>query len=188
MWNQTGIGVWKEGHLPPVSDELALKPSDAIARLIDPDGKRSPRTALLSPSKVTEIKGISHPVYEQKLITTTLVTNGARTRASLSSGNILDIRTLKLLTYATIDDIVSRTVPASLLPTDIALSPDEKYLFLKGDTGRGSAIPARNLILDARTGQKLLSFEGGHKGIAVSPDGKLLAIGNGQSVDIFEIY
>ncbi|HSY54487.1 MAG TPA: hypothetical protein VK785_08575, partial [Opitutaceae bacterium] len=70
---------------------------------------------------------------------------------------------------------------------NMVFSPDGKYLYLKGNTSSPSDDTAKNLILDATTGKLLLWFEGGHDGIAISPDGKLLAMGNGRSVKLLDI-
>jgi hypothetical protein len=43
------------------------------------------------------------------------------------------------------------------------------------------------LVLDANTGKPVFIFSGGHEGIAVSPDGKWLAIGDGSSVGLLSI-
>ena len=104
----------------------------------------------------------------------------AGNKIALNYGKIIDGHTLEILTYASNEDIKNHKIPTVAK----AFSPDGKYLYLLGFEGK-----EKSLILDAGTGKPLVWFEGGKDDIAVSPDGKQLAMGgnDNQSVKIFSL-
>jgi len=73
----------------------------------------------------------------------------------------------------------------------MGFSPDGRLLYLKGVSfPYGGHEPIKNSIVDVASGKPLLQFDGGidHLGnLAVSPDGKYLALGDAHSILIFSL-
>ena len=171
-------------------DEQAIKLNDVVARLIDPSGHLEDHTKVLIPSLPKTVGSSNREVtYNQSQAPSApfLVSDADGTVMALGLGNVLNGRTLDMLTYATNKDIVGHKVPLAVQPRNVAISPDGNYLYLKGSALDNSSEGARNLIVDTRTGKQVLWFRGGSDGIAIRPDGKQLAVGDGQSVKLWDI-
>jgi len=73
----------------------------------------------------------------------------------------------------------------------MAYSSDGKYLFLKDSGWFNSREPVTNVIIDAVNFKEIAKFGGeqgsNYRGIAVSPDGKMLALGHRDSVQILNM-
>jgi len=189
LWRKVGDGA--AGAIGSGDRDVlrSLKINDVIARLIDPSGVVASRTKLLIPSKPTTVQsGGRYLTYNQTQEQSSmfLVSDAEGKTLAIGLGNILDVPTLEMLTYATSEDISAHKVPAALQPRDFAMSPDGSYLYLGG----GSSSPNDgddNLIVDARTGKLLSGFQGGKGGIAVSPDGTQIAVGDERYVKFFSV-
>ncbi len=171
------------------SAKLGFKENDAVARLIDLTGQRPPTTVMLAPSlpHVVERNGVSRTWYEDQLVSFPFLLpdhQGGRVLAGF--GHIISTKTMDVLTYASIDELVTHKYPGELDQRNASISPDGAYIYLKGSARPGSN-EARNLVLDANTGKPAFWFKGGHESIAVSPDGKWLATGDGSSISIARI-
>jgi hypothetical protein len=159
-----------------------FKENDVVARLIDLAGKVPPKTIMVVPSvpHVVEKNGSSRTWYESQLIGSPFLlpdSDGGKILAGF--GRVIDTKTMKVLAYATTDDLVTHKFPGDMDQRNAAISPDGSRLYLKG--------AAKNVVLDTSTGKPVYQFDGGHTGIAISPDGKQLAIGDGSSVHISKI-
>ncbi len=73
----------------------------------------------------------------------------------------------------------------------MGFSPDGRLLYLKGASFKhGGHAPIQNSIVDVASGKPLLQFDGAmdHQGgLAVSPDGKYLALGDAQWIRLFSL-
>lgn len=178
------VGTSKSGEKIE-SDGMITRTSDCIARLIDPTGKQATRSVVLSAgNKKTRWKNVV-AITPGEYFDSSIVDYTGNTVA-LGSGRIkvLDGSTLETLyTYAPSDDDIKNGKMPSGFP-DKAFSPDGKYFYIVGGSLDCSV---KSLILDARTGTTLGSFEGGGNGFAVSRDGKQIALGKWHTVELFNV-
>lgn len=171
-------------------DGQAIKVNDLIARLIDPAGHLADRTKVLIPSMPKTVSsGNKEFTYYQSQTQSPLfvVSSLSGEVIAVGLGNLLNGSTLNMRIYATNADIREHKVPIAMQPRNIAISPDGRYLYLKGDARDESSDAARNLVIDTQTGSQLLWFHGGVGGIAIRRDGRQLAVGDGDSVKLFNI-
>ena len=69
----------------------------------------------------------------------------------------------------------------------IAFSPDGKYLYLLATGAENTE--TTSIILDANTGKQVGSFPSRDAwGLAISPNGKTLAIGHTRYVELFDLH
>jgi len=68
-----------------------------------------------------------------------------------------------------------------------AFTADGHYLFIKDQQQRNGHHRVRNVVIDVATAKKVASLPGGDIGIAITPDSRTLAIGNQQSIELFNI-
>jgi hypothetical protein len=113
------------------------------------------------------------------------VTNFAGNQIALGIGRIINGKTLDILTYYSLEDIESDKVSPGL--GGMVFSLDGRYLFIKGGAWFDGRKPVVNSVIDTSNGKQVAQFGGGDRGIAISPNGKQLAIGNVHSVQIFNI-
>lgn len=175
-------GVWLKASAGRAIDGLVPEMSDALVRKIDPSGKEQPRTVVLAhgaPDK--DHPGINLP---SAVSVRTSTTDATRSIVALGSGHItvLDPTSLEVLFFydPRADGPQNGVLPDGAQGDNIAFSPDGKFLYLAATAHAG-----HSLVLNARTGDRLTQFQGGSRGIAVSPDGKTLAQGDGSSVSLF---
>jgi WD40 repeat protein len=190
-------GTWPKRNVGRNLDRFIPKMGDAFARLIDPSGKQHPQSVLLASSVPS---GINNPPFVETFSPNVSIVDYAENKVALSTGGfkvaigsasfvkdhimVLDGCTLKTL-YAyspSQDDLKNGKMPGG--DSGMAFSPDGKFLYLMGDHRNGQA---KSFILNAMTGALIATFPGGRTGFAVSPDGRQMAIGNGQSVELFSI-
>jgi WD40 repeat protein len=184
-WAENGqilvLGSWYDDGVARAGDSQAdvaigapsLKMGDVVARLIDVDRDKMSKMLLLPAVKGVDVFNLS--------------TNGAGNMAQFGAENILDLDKMQMITYCTLEDVKAGRMPATVAaPQNIAISGDGKFLFLKEEMPIFNN-SAKNLILNAKTGKPLLWFFGGHRGIAVSPDGKQVAMGDGGSVKLLDL-
>lgn len=167
------------------SDGLIIRTSDTIARLIDPSGKQDPRTVVLSPgNREIKVKNVVAIMPSEHFDSS--VVDYAGNKVAFGSGHIkvLDGSTLQLLyTYAPSEEDLQKGRMPDGFP-DTAFSPDGKYLYVVGSS---LDCNVKSLILDAATGSILGSFEGGGNGFSISRDGKQMALGKWDTVELFSI-
>lgn len=186
-WNVRGAGVWNSGTLPIAPDGTTLGPADAVAFVIDPSKRSTPKTILISPALRSQVPGISRPVFQPTIQFNFLAEDSSHTHIAAGLGLVLDTKTLNLMKYADSSDIIAGKIPAPLFAANVAMSPDGQFLFLKGAGLMGNDNQSRSLILDTRTGLRRRWIDGGHDGIAISPNGKEMAIGQANSVQIYDL-
>nr|WP_294547853.1 WD40 repeat domain-containing protein [uncultured Rhodopila sp.] len=176
-----GAWPWRQADPNHTLNGLSPKPMDIVARLIDPTGHRPPQSAIIAPSVPT---GVAGAPYARTFWIDEAVTDYPGDRVSLQIGSILDVKTLKNWRYASDDDIRAGKVPGM----SQAFSPDGRYLYLIDDVRFGRGRTAQNAVLDSYSGSIVGRFDGGHSGLAVSPDKQHIAVGNGYaSVAIFKV-
>lgn len=166
-----------------------LKANDAVVRLVDLSGKIPSRTVLVVASKprVMESNGTSHTWYEDQVIGGYfLLPNSDSSKVLAGYGNVIDTELMKVMTYASTEDLVTHKFPGQMGDRNAAISPDGARIYLKDATQPRSGAP-QNVVLDANTGAVVHSFNGGSVGIAISPDGRQLAIGDGSKVQLLHI-
>jgi len=170
-------GIWPPNSAGKTLDGKTSKPGDSIARLVDPSGKQSSKYVLIS-SMVPSGRDV--PPMEIGFWPYYSIVDFAGNKIALNYSKIIDGNTLEVLTYASNEDVKNHKIPTVAK----VFSPDGKYLYLLGFEGK-----EKSLILDVRTGKPLVWFDGGKDDIAVSPDGKQLAMGgnDNQSVKIFSL-
>lgn len=176
-------GAWPRANVGRALDGMIPQMSDSLVRLIDPSGRDAPRSVLLAPSSLRDYKGIVHSVPFQSYAPDSAIVNYRTNKIAIGFGKIIDGRTMEIFTYASDDDILSGKIPAG----GRAFSPDGNYLYLLGLIGIRRADSIKSLVMDARTGLVVASFPGGQNGLAASPDGKHLAVGNGRSIDFYDV-
>ncbi|MPQ70473.1 MULTISPECIES: hypothetical protein [unclassified Pseudomonas] len=163
-------------------DGRLLAPFDVGLRLLDPSGK-SPTKAVWYPAVADNRPGY-YP-WKQAVDVDLSVGTFAANQIALGIGRIISGETMDILTYYSMDDIVSDKVSPGV--GGLAFSPNGEYLFVKAGAWFDGRKPVVNSIIDARTGKQVAQFGGGDRGIAVNPNGKQLAIGNIHSVQIFSL-
>lgn len=156
---------------------------DTALRLLDPSGKE-PVKAVWFPAKPTDDPKFpftaSFPIGSQAR------TNFATNQVFLGAGKVIDGDTLNVRHYSSFDE-------DSLAPGAFGMgfSPDGRLLYLKGAVfAHGDRAPIRNSIVDTESGRPVLQFDGAmdHQGgLAVSPNGEYLSLGDGYSVLVFSL-
>ena len=161
-------------------DGRLLAPFDVGLRLLDPSGK-SPTKSIWFPA-VPDDRPRYYP-WKQAIDVDLSVSNFAANQIALGIGRIINGKTMDILTYYSIDDIVSDKVSPGV--GGMVFSPDGQYLFIKAGAWFDGREPVVNSVIDTHSGKQVAQFGGGDRGIAINPNGKQLAIGNVHSVQIF---
>jgi WD40 repeat protein len=178
-------GAWPKRSEGRTLDGLTPKMLDSIVRLIDPSGKLASRSVLVAPSIPSETTNHKYlPAFSAR----SSIVDYSGNKVALGSGQIkvLDISTFKtLFTYAPSHEDLNSGKMA--IGDEGAFTPDGQYLLLMGGRDRFSG-KASSLIIDAKTGMPVATFPGGRRGFALSPDGRQMAIGNGQSVEFYDLH
>ncbi|NWD66705.1 PD40 domain-containing protein [Pseudomonas gingeri] len=164
-------------------DGRLLAPFDVGLRLLDPSGK-SPTKTIWFPA-VPDDRPRYYP-WKQAVDVDLSVSNFSANQIALGIGRIINGKTMDILTYYSIDDIVSDKVSPGL--GGMVFSVDGKYLFIKAGAWFDGRKPVVNSVIDTRTGKQIAQFGGGDRGIAISPNGQQLAVGDVHSVQIFSLH
>jgi hypothetical protein len=171
-------------------DIQALHYDDELGQLIDPSGRQPTLTKLLAPAipHIDNVKGKDHTWYDSPALLPSgpfLKSDASGSIFAFGVNQIIDGRTLKVLTYGSSANNDGEAVRIALTSRNIVLSPDGNYLYWT--TGSSEKGGAENFVMDTRTGKPLSWFKDGYWGIAIRSDGKLLALGNRSSVELFSI-
>lgn len=186
-WTANGTillaGIWPRWSVGQEIDGVTPAMSDALAREIDPTGSRPSRSVILGHGM--PVKGLSGLLSPGFISVRTATADANGDLIALGSGDItvLDTRTLKpTFVYSAAEpDSKYAGMPGGLFGTNVALSPSGEFLFVAGYRGE------RSIILDARSGEVLSSFPSGERGLSASPDGTMLALGDGPRVQIYTL-
>ncbi|RDU98756.1 WD40 repeat domain-containing protein [Trinickia dinghuensis] len=153
-----------------------VKPYDTAIRLIDPSGKTSTRDVWFAGERTGNPQ---IPLRDAFSVESDMEPNFAKNEVFLDSGRVIDGTTLAVRPYA-----LEETA-------GIAISPDGRWLFAKGMTSVDPTLkPVLNTIVDTASGRAISQFSGGMEhlgGIAASPNGQWLAIGDENSVFLFNL-
>ena len=154
-----------------------LQPSDVLARLIDPSGQETAQTILLASSKAA---ASSNPDQTESFDPRYSAIDGAGNKIAVGWG------TIKVLSGDPFRVLYTYSPPkvAGVAEGTFVFSPDGKYLFIMSTP---SAVEADSVILNAETGKQVGKFPPGTAGLAISPDGYWLALGDGAAVKIFAV-
>jgi len=182
--NKIMLGVWgTKNTINKMMDGRFLAAMDVGLRLIDPLGN-SPTKTIWYPA-VPDDRPHYYP-WTRSADVSLSASSYASNQIALGAGQIIDGRTMNILTYYSHDELVNKISLAA--SGGMVFSADGRYLFLKDlrsiEIGGSHAT---NVIIDASTGKVVSRFNGGHKGIAISPNGKSLAIGDLNSVQVFDL-
>ena len=171
-------GVWPKWSVGRSIDGVTPQMSDVLVRRVDPDGIENSRTVIVGHG--IAMAGRPDVILAGPVSCATSTTDSSGDMLALGSGhiNVLNTKTLStVFFYAPSEsDSIREALPDGALGANVAFSHDGKFLFLGG---QGTE---KSLIIEALTGAEVGTFSSGRRGIAVSPDGKTLAQGNGNSV------
>ena len=178
-----GVHVSRETLGKEIDGRTISQMKDIAVRLLHPTGKESTK-AVWFPAKPTNDP--KSPFTYAFPVGSGLLTNFVTNQIFLDAGKIIDGVTLKIDTYHAEDE--SNIAPGAF---GMGFSPDGLLLYLKGASFRyGGHAPIKNSVVDRATGKLLSQFRGAmdHQGsLAVSPNGKHLALGDIHSVLIFRL-
>jgi len=176
-------GVTKETFGKTLDGRVITQWQDSALRLLDPMGQK-PTKALWFPAKPTDDP--KFPFITAFPIGAQGKTNFVTNQVFLNSGQIIDSATLDIRHYHSFS--AGDIAPGGF---GMGFSPDGRLLYLKGASfPYGGYEPTKNSIVDVASGKPLLQFGGAldHAGeLAVSPDGKHLALGDAYSILIFSL-
>ncbi len=168
-------GKMLDGHLAQIYD-VAL-------RVIDPSGKDATRTLWFPAAPTGDSK---HPYSLSFPIGSHMEPNFSTNEIFFGAGKVFGVDALKIRKYSCFDK--EALAPGAF---GMGFSPDGKLLYLKGASlSGGDRPPIQNSIVDVQSGKPVLQFNGAmdHQGgLAVSPDGKTLALGDSHSIFIFDL-
>ena len=158
---------------------------DQAFRVLDPKGKEATKSIWFAAVPDTRPNHFPWMSSSTVLIRASDLTSG---RVALDGARIIDTTTMTIFDY--LSDEEKKSAKIGWFGGQV-FSPDGKYLFTK-DAGRfDNKRPVTNAIFDAATGKRLALFGGesgtNHEGIAISPDGTMLALGNVNSVQILKM-
>lgn len=176
-------GLWPKASVGQSLDGITPGQGDTLARLVDPSGREAPRSVVIAPRSFIhrDLTGAYSATPLMTFAADTAVFNYPTNKIALGLGKIIDGRTLDVFTYAAVGADIKFPI------SDLTFSPDGNYLYLLGLIGIHPEGSAKSLVLDAHSGARVATFPAGQDGLAVSPDGKRLAIGNGRSVELYDI-
>lgn len=166
------------GHLVEVFDVGFL--------LLDPAGKEPtvykwfPAVPELRPQSWPTQYSIGYKIYDNNIESGKVLVAGPGVQFVDAPDSLMDDRTFELLKY--------KTNESDWGGGGSAFTPDGKLLFLKETGWFDLRSPITNRVVDTHDGKVLATFGGesgnGHEGIAISPNGKFLALGEFDAVQI----
>ena len=177
-----GAAVTKETFKKTIDGHFITHGQDVALRLLDPTGK-TPTKAIWFPA-VPDDRPRYAP-WKQATDVVLTVSDFATNQVALGAGRLINAKTLEILTYYSIEDMVSNKVSTGT--GGMCFSPDGKFLYIKSGQRFDTQKPPTNSIIDTSNGKQVAQFIGGDRGIAISPNGQQLAIGNDRSVQILNL-
>jgi WD40 repeat protein len=163
-------------------DGYTIKQGNEVAlRLIDPSGKAATK-GVWFPAVRDEQPNSFH--WKQENSVDISVPNFKKNIVALGANRFVDGETLEIFSYYSLKQIKSDDTPGG---GGKAFSADGKFLFIKDIKPYPQIKPAMNSIIDTILRKEISRFTGGNTGIAVNPNGKQLAIGDGLRVQILNL-
>jgi hypothetical protein len=165
-----------------------FKPQDEVAQLIDPSGHVPTRTRLIRASepRMVKINGNDHTYYSSGCLSLPFLFSDASGVIFIAGvGNVINATTFEARSYAPSPDFGPRSLPNGMSENNMAISPDGQYLYWISALPRGEQ--PNIALMDTQTGKPIKWFGAGRTGVAIRPDGKLLAVGEGGSIELFNI-
>ena len=155
--------------------------ADVGLRLLDPTGREPPK-ALWFPAAHEDLP--NYFPWKRATSLDLVATSFAKNIIALGIDRLLDGKTLEIRSYYTFDEVKSGSRAAG---GGYAFSGDGRYLYIKDQKWFDNRRPVANAVIETSTGKHVAQFGGGDIGIALSDDGKQLAIGNIRSVELMNI-
>ena len=156
---------------------------DTAMRLIDPSNKEVTKAVWFPAESTGDPKS---PFTYAFPIGSHGISNFVTNQLFLDAGFVIDGTTLKVSRYQSFDK--DDIAPGSF---GMGFSGDGRYLYLKGASfSFGGHAAIKNSVVDVASGTPVLQFRGAmdnEGGLAVSPDGKHLALGDADSISIFNL-
>ena len=178
-----GVHVTRETFGKTVDGRTITQFKDTALRLLDPTGK-APTKAIWFPAEPTSDP--KSPFTYAFPVGALGITNFVTNQIYLNAGKVVDGNTLAIHRFHSFDQ--NDIAPGAF---GMAFSPDGRLLYLKGASFRfGGHEPIKNSIVDFASGKPLVAFDGAmdHQGgLALSPDGLHLALGDSHSILIYRL-
>ena len=176
-----GAAVTKETFKKTIDGHFITHGQDVALRLLDPIGK-TPTKAVWFPAVPDD-----RPRYAPWKPSTSVdltVSSFSRNLIALGANRIVDGNTLKITSYYSLEELENDNSAGG---GGKVFSKDGKYLYIKDAKWFDNRKPVTNAIIDTAAGKPIAQFSGGDRGIAISPNGQQLAIGNDRSVQILNL-
>ena len=177
------VGVHSGDAFGKTVDGRTIKAFDVALRLLDPTDK-TPTKAVWFPAEPSGDP--KWPFNYSFPVGSSGIPNFAKNEIFLDAGKAIDGNTLAIRQFRSFDS--TDKAPGAF---GMGFSPDGRFLYLKGASFRyGGHAPIKNSIVNTETGKPLIEFEDAMDhpgGLAVSPDGKHLALGDTRAVLIFKL-
>ncbi len=165
-----------------------VKKHASVACLVDPTGKEETSLEILADPKPNENKNDpSHPFIKSLSFDRSLPDfKGAKIAVRYTDGGGFIVR---MLDSKTLQTLFIHRDPDALVGNGhhgISFSPDGKYLYLLAHDPHDRE--ANSIVLNATTGEQVGTFPSkSSEGLAISPDGKTMAVGHGHEIQLFDL-
>ena len=175
IWNSDdniifGLGISKETFGKIIANHLVNNQYDFALRLYDVKQKSFSKTKWLS-DEVQYGTNIGKINFSSDAVT-------------IGTYSLVDGKHFNSHVFPSMDEVLSNKISAI---GGEAFSPDGKYLYFKDIKKHRFFTKVNNLIVETSTLRKVASFSGGDRGIDISPDNRLLALGNSNSIIFLKI-
>ena len=175
--------ITKESFGKAIDGHAIATGFDTALRILDPNGKEPTKAVWFPASPTGDPKW---PFVSGFPIGAKTASNFPRNEIFLDAGRVVSASTLNVRNYHAVNE--GNSAPGAF---GMGFSPDGRFIFLKGASFKfGGDTPIKNSIVDIDTGKVIAEFGGAmdHQGgLAVSPDGIHLALGDIHSVLIFTL-
>lgn len=181
------VGGWTPDARSAGQDEQpksAFHINDEVAQLFDGNGKAISNPVLVSRAREIPSGNGARVYYVSSMLAPYFaISDAKRDLFAYGVGKLIRVAPLGVISYD--DSFGSATQPNAGASANLSLSPDGRRLFWT--SAAKSDDVQKNIVLDTSTGKIIGSFAGGHWGIAIGPDGKLIALGKKSSVELLTI-
>lgn len=173
-------GSWARRNEGRLIDGKIPKRLDILIRLVDPNARGEEASSILIPSiggDNNNEETRNFPI--QNFPSQSMIVNSESNKALIRPSIIVDARKLK------IDDLSENNGLSEFIKRgqDIAFSKDGNRLYY---LTRKFNSTKESVVINTKTSEIVATFPAGVRGIASSPDGKLIAIGNGAHVEFYD--